>query len=198
MPILIGVSPCAKLRIGGELNVDAASASPACTTRRRLNLLVGICDHLPLVAAAAFAALCEPRPKRNRRLASCTCIEPAELFRPRARFATFAGQMPPARLRQAVARLKSKMLLGGSGGCAAIERRAASDERLDFLLREPGLAQNFDAVLTEPRLQPVRGYRRAAEAHRQVGVENLALGGMRGAFEKAGGGELRIGQHLVQ
>jgi hypothetical protein len=66
MPILIGVSPWAKVRIGGELSVYAASAAPACTTRRRLNLLAGICRHLPLVAATAFTTLLG-RPERKRR-----------------------------------------------------------------------------------------------------------------------------------
>src|SRR5579875_2925886 len=38
MPILMGVSPCAKLRTGGEKMALAPRAAPACTTRRRVIL----------------------------------------------------------------------------------------------------------------------------------------------------------------
>src|SRR5665213_1345625 len=64
MPILIGVSPCAKLRMGGENSVDALSVAPVLMIVRRSNGVVRklFMDRLPL---ALLHARSKKRKKRE-------------------------------------------------------------------------------------------------------------------------------------
>ena len=69
---------------------------------------------------------------------------------------------------------------------------------LNFVLLKPGFAQHFETVLAEPRLQAFGCRAGAAEAHRQIGVENLAFARMSGPLEEAARRKLRIGEEIVE
>src|ERR1700682_2991313 len=76
--------------------------------------------------------------------------------------------------------------------------RARSGERLDLAVAETGLAQNFETMLAESRLQPLGRGRSLAETHRRCGEHDFAFARMRGVLEKACCGELWIGEQIVE
>src|ERR1700735_3268816 len=75
---------------------------------------------------------------------------------------------------------------------------AGGEQGRYLALGQAGLAQDFEAMLAEPRLQALGSCRGIAEAHRQIRIEDLAFGWMSGTFEEAGRLQLRVGQDLVE
>ena len=70
------------------------------------------------------------------------------------------------------------------------------EQSLDRDIRQSRLAQDFDAVLAESRLQASARFAAIAKAHRLIDVQNLALAWMHRLLEETTCRKLRIG-HLM-